>query len=332
MSDPNQEFQPPPPPAIEAPPERKRPANMLVIGIVLFVLGIAILIAGVAKIVVGGLGTGAAVACLGVLLFALSFVRLPEVGTNAPAPLGVFDRIAGIFYEPTRVFGNLRFYPRWVAGLLVIAILNVAYIAAFTQRLTPERILNYTVDKMAESPLIPPEAVEKARTEGLEQARSPVFRAGNAVKGIVGAFFFLAFLAALYLLGGLAFGGRINFWQAMAIAVYATLPVIIIQKVLSFILLYIKSPDDIHPLLGQESLIQDNLGVLFAPKDHPVLFVAATSIGVLSFYKLWLVAKGLHEGSEKISSSAAWGVAITIWVLGLLFAVGITAIFPSFIS
>ena len=55
MSDPNQEFQPPPPPAIEAPPERKRPANMLVIGIVLFVLGIAILIAGVAKIVVGGL-------------------------------------------------------------------------------------------------------------------------------------------------------------------------------------------------------------------------------------------------------------------------------------
>jgi len=108
--------------------------------------------------------------------------------------------------------------------------------------------------------------------------------------------------------------------------------VIIIQKVLSFILLYIKSPDDIHPLLGQESLIQDNLGVLFAPKDHPVLFVTATSIGVLSFYKLWLVAKGLHEGSEKMSSSAAWGVAITIWVLALLFFVGITAIFPSFVS
>src|SRR6266568_3372453 len=173
MSDPNQEFQPPPPPTIEAPPERRRPANMLIIGIVLFVLGI---------------GTGAAVACLGVLLFALSFVRLPEVGPHAPPPLGVFDRLAGIFYEPTRVFGNLRVYPRWVAGILVIAILNVAYIAAFTQRLTPERILNYTVDKMAESPLIPPEAVEKARTEGLEQARSPVFRAGNAVKGIVGAF------------------------------------------------------------------------------------------------------------------------------------------------
>src|SRR6266536_5000688 len=128
MSDPNQEFQPPPPPTIEAPPERRRPANMLIIGIVLFVLGIAILIAGVAKIVVGGLGTGAAVACLGVLLFALSFVRLPEVGPHAPPPLGVFDRLAGIFYEPTRVFGNLRVYPRWVAGILVIAILNVAYI------------------------------------------------------------------------------------------------------------------------------------------------------------------------------------------------------------
>jgi len=71
---------------------------------------------------------------------------------------------------------------------------------------------------------------------------------------------------------------------------------------------------------------------LFAPKDHPVLFVAATAIGILSFYKLWLTAKGLHEGGQKVSSSAAWGVAITIWVLGLLLALAFTAMFPSFIS
>lgn len=332
MSDPNQGFQPPPPPPVQESPERKRPANMLAVGAVLFILGVAIIICGVAKIIMGGIGTGAAVAVLGVLLFALSFVRLPETGPDAPPPMGAFEKLAGVFYEPARVFRNLRARPRWLAGLLVIAILNAAYIAAFTQRLTPERIINYTVDKMAETPFIPPEAVERARTEGVEQAKSPVYRAGNAVKSIVGAFFFMAFLAALYLLGTLAFGGRMNFWQAMAVAVYAALPVIVIQRVLSFILLYIKSPEDIHPILGQETLVQDNLGVLFVPKDHPVLFVAATAIGVLSFYKLWLTAKGLHEGGQKVSSSAAWGVAITIWVLGLLFLVAITAIFPSFVS
>jgi hypothetical protein len=332
MSDPNQPFQPPPPPSTHEPAERQRPANMMIAGIALFVLGLLIAVGGITKLIAGGMGSGGAVCALGVLLFALSFVRLPEVPADAPAPIGVLGRIMGIFYEPTGVFQNLRVHPQWLVGALLIGILNASYIAAFTQRLTPERIINYTADKMAETPFIPPEAVERTRTEGVEQAKSPVYRAGNAIKSIVGVFFFLAFVAALYLLGTLAFGGRINFWQSMAIAVYAALPAVIIQKLVSFILLYIKSPDDIHPLMGQETLVQDNLGVLFAPKDHPVLFVLASSIGILSFYKLWLTAKGLHEGGQKVSSSIGWGVAVTIWVLGLLAIVGITALFPSFIS
>lgn len=332
MSDPNsQNFQAPLPPT-STPVVKRYPKNMRVAAIILFVLGIAVLIAGLGKIVPGGLGTGGAVAFLGALFFGLSFIRLPEVKPDAPAPLGTLEQLGGIFYEPTRVFRNLRSHPRWLAGLLVIAFLNVAYVFAFTQRLTPERIVNYTVDKMAETPFIPPDAVEKARDQGLQDAKSPAMKAGNVVKGVVGAFVFMCFIAGVYLVVLLAFGGRINFWQAFAVAVYSALPVVVVTKVVSFILLYLKSPDDIHPLMGQETLLQDNLGLLFSPKDNPVLFVAATAIGILSFYKLWLTAKGLHEGGERVSSSAGWGVSITLWVLWLIFSIAITALFPSFIS
>jgi len=79
-------------------------------------------------------------------------------------------------------------------------------------------------------------------------------------------------------------------------------------------------------------LVYDNLGLLFSSKDHPVLYVAATAIGILSFYKLWLTAKGLHLTAYKASSSAGWGVAITLWVIGLLFGLAIAAIFPSFLG
>lgn len=333
MSDPNQEFQPPPPPSIQAEPQRRRPPNMITAGIVLFVLGIVILCAGVFKILVGGIATGGAVCALGVLLFALGFVPLPEVAANAPAPMSFFSRLTGVFFEPTNVFRNLRSHPRWVAGLLLVAILNAAYVAVFYQRLTPERIVNFTMDKLADSPIKPPpEAMEKARQDALDQATQPVQRVQTVVKSIVGAFFFLAILAGLNLLGVLAFGGRMNFWQTMAVLVYVGLPVAIISKLVSFIILFVKSPDDIHPLIGQETLVQDNLGVLFASKDHPVLFVTASAIGVLSFYRLWLAAKGLHEGGEKVSSSAGWGVAITIWLLALLLGVAAAAIFPSFLS
>ena len=333
MSDPTiDNFSAPPPPEIQPIPPRERPTKLRIAAVALAVLGAIIIVGGIARMINGGIGTGAAVAFLGVVFFALSFVPLPERDPNAPEKMGTLQRIAGIFYEPTRVFRNLRSHPAWVAGFLVIALLNVAYIAAFTQRLTAERIVNYTVDKMADTPFIPPEAVERAREEGLQDAKSTMSKVGGALKSIVGTFAFLCIVALLYLLVLLAFGARINFWQSLAVTIYAALPAVVVSKLVSFILLYIKSPDDIHPLMGQETLLQDNLGILFSPKTNPVLFVLAGSIGVLSFYKLWLTARGLHEGGQKVSSSAAWSAAIALWILGLIFIVAITAMFPSFIS
>ncbi|MDQ5846147.1 MAG: YIP1 family protein [Acidobacteriota bacterium] len=332
MSDPNADFQAPPPPPTTEVVQKRPPKNLRVAAIVLFVLGAATIGAGLARVFPGGVGTGAAVAFLGIVLFALSFISLPEPGPGDPEPMGTFERLMGIFHEPTRVFRNLRAHPRWVAAVLVIALLNVAYVAAFTQRLTPERIVNYTADKMAETPFIPPEAVEQTREQGLQDAKSTVQRIGAGVKTIVGTIILMCCLAALYLVVLLAFGGKINFWQSLAVTVYAALPPVVISKLISFILLYIKSPDDIHPLMGQETLLQDNLGILFSPKDHPVMFAMAASIGILSFYRLWLTATGLREGGQKVSKSAAWFAAILLWVIGVILIVTVTAIFPSFIS
>jgi hypothetical protein len=332
MSDPNQEFQAPPPPAIALEPERKRPANLLWAGIALVVLGIIICVGGIASLITGGVGTGLAVAALGILFFGLSFTSLPNV-PDAPPPMSTAGTLTGIFFEPTAVFRSLRAHPRWLAAILIMGCLNAAYIATFYHRLTPERIVNFTMDKLEESPLKPPpDRMDMVRQQALDAAKLPMARVGNAVKTVVGVFFGVAFIGALYLLGVLAFGGRMHFWQAYAVAAYAAFPVLIIQRVISFIILFVKSPDDIHPLIGQESLVTDNLGILFKPADHPVLFVAASAIGILSFYKLWLTAKGLHEGGYKVGSSAGWGVAITLWLLGLFFGLAIAAIFPSFLS
>jgi len=332
MSDPNQGFQAPPPPTIEAEPERKKPANLLWAGIALIVLGIIVLVAGIAGFITGGLGTGAAVCALGVLFLGLSFVSLPHV-PDAPPPMSTVGRLTGIFFEPTNVFQNLRGHPRWLAAILIMGCLNAAYVTAFYYRLTPERIVNFTMDKLEESPLKPPpEAMAVARQQGIEQEKSAAYQVGKVVKTVVGSFFGVAFIAALLLLGVLAFGGRMHFWQAYAVTAFAALPVAVIQKVISFIILFVKSPDDIHPLIGQETLITDNLGILFKAAEHPVLYVAAGAIGVLSFYRLWLTATGLREGGYKVSSSAGWGVAITLWVLGLLLGMAIAAIFPSFLS
>jgi Yip1 domain len=329
---PNEEFQPPPPPP-QPPAEATRPVKLVPVAIGLFVVGLILVGGGVAKFVPGGTLTGAAFAFWGILLFAFSFIPLPQPKKDDEPPMSGLQKVTGIFYEPSRVFRNLRAHPHWLAALLVIASVSAIYAAAFAQRLTPDRIVDYTMEKMEQSPIKPPpEAMAKTKEGMLDALKQPIQRIETAAKTFVGVFVFVCFVGVLCWLGVLAFGGRMNFWQSFAAVFYAFLPIAVIQRLLSLVILYVKDPDSIHPILGQETLVQDNLGVLFSPADHPALFVLGAAVGVLSFYGLWLRATGLKNAGEKVSSSAAWGVSITIWVLGLIIGMILASLFSSFMS
>ena len=333
MSDPNADFQaPPPPPMQPTAPKRERPSWLRIPAIVLFVLGVLLFIIAATKIVPLSMGSGGAFCFFGVLLFALSFVPLPEVPAGAESPTGVGQMLGSIFYEPSRVFRNLRFHPRWLAPFLIISVLTAVYTAAFVQRATPERIVNHTMDKVVEAGFAPAEAIERQRQDEITKAKNPVNRVVTGFQQFVGVFALTCFVAALYLLVVTIFGGRINFWQSLAVVFWASLPVVLINKLLSLVILFVKQPEDLHPILGQETLVQDNLGLLFTPATNPVLFVAGTAIGALSLYSLWLRAKGLQNGGTKVSSSAGWGAALTVWFLGVLIGVILAVLFPGFIS
>lgn len=333
MSDPNADFQAPPPPPIQpVAPTRERPVRLRIPAIALFVLGVLLVVIAALKVVPMSMGVGGAFCFFGVLLFALSFIPLPEVATGAEAPMSVGQMLGSIFYEPSRVFRSLRTHPTWLAPFLIISILTAVYTAAFVQRATPERIVNHTMDKVVEAGFAPAEAIERQRADEIQRAKNPINRVASGLQQFVGVFALTCFVAALYLLVVTIFGGRINFWQSLAVVFWASLPVVLISKLLSLIILFVKDPDDLHPILGQETLVQDNLGILFSPASNPVLFVAATAIGGLSLYSLWLRAKGLHNGGTKVSSGAGWGAAITVWLLGVTIGVIFAALFPGFIS
>jgi hypothetical protein len=98
------------------------------------------------------------------------------------------------------------------------------------------------------------------------------------------------------------------------------MPVIVITKLLSLVLLFIKSKDDIDPLKGRGGLIRADLSVLFSPTDHPYLFVAGGFFGLLTIYGLWLEASGLRHCGEKVSSASAWTIVLLLWALFLVLA------------
>lgn len=336
MSTPNEGFQPPPPPAMEAAPRAARPTKLMPFGIAIFVIGLMIAAAGIPKIGVipGGIPTGVIMAICGIILFAISFIRLP-VTPESEAPMPFFAKLTGIFFEPSRVFRNLKAHPHWVGAWAVVVVLSVIYSFAFVQRITPERIVEHMTRKISEMgpPFAPPpDQIEGMRDAQLKELKNPIQRAQTVVKSAIGLFILGAFTAGLCMLGVLVFGGRINFWQALSVVFYYWLPITAIQKLLGLAILYLKAPEDLHPILNQETTLQDNLGILMSPAEHPVFFVVLSFIGLTWFYLLWLRAKGLQMAGTRVSSSAAWSVSILLYVV-LMIAVTIwTYLFAGFIS
>ncbi len=307
-------------------------------GLIIFVLGILLILGLVFKVIPGGSGvwtnTSVLALVVGAAVFGLSFIKRPEVAPDAPPPLPPAERVTGVFYEPARIFQNLRHHPRWLAAFLVIALSGVLFNVAFTQRVKPENIalaINAQFDKLVESGWMPPQRAEIAKEQTMAAAKSPASRITGPLNTIGGTLLILLALAALFLLCALMFGAKMNYWHALSVAAYSSLPPFVIQSLLSIVLLYLKPIERIDPIKDQGGLVSADLGLLLTPTEHPFLYVIGSFIGVLSLYRLWLTATGLRETGARLSNASAWIIALTLGGLYMLLMLIVVAIFPSFV-
>ena len=304
-------------------------------GIIVAAVGFVICILSIVQIVPGLTSTGVVLILFGGLVIGLSFVDKPD--DEGTEKMSTASTLGNIFLAPAEVFRNLRRHPRWLVAALIMSILSVTYTNLFLERLGPDRVANFSIDKTLEIPMVRDneearKGVEEGREKALADIKSPVIRAGQSLSGFAGSIFLFAFLAAIFLLFAMAMGGQINFWQAFSAAVYASFPVSVIKFILNTILLYIKDPSDIHPILGQQSLIQDNLSFLVLPSEHPVIYTLLGSISLLLFYWVWLIATGLKNTGEKVTGTIAWSAALGLYFLFVFLGAVMAALFPGFIS
>jgi hypothetical protein len=303
------------------------------IGIIIAAAGFVLAIVSVVGVLPGLTGTGITLLLTGGLVIGLSFIDPIEREEKDAIP--TLRSLVMIFHSPVEVFRSFRRAPQWLAAFLFITVISTAYGQLFVARLSPERITNFTIDKTLEMPLLDDESrrtIELGRSEALAQAKDPVIRIGQAISGAASSFIGYVFLAALFVGIATAFGGQLKFLQSLSITIYAALPVSVIRYVLSTFLLFLKDPDEIHPILGQQALLQDNLGILVQPADSPVLYTLLASISLLGLYWIFLNSIGLKNGGENVTFTMAWAATIIIYVVTVLFAVSMAALFPGFIS
>lgn len=287
------------------------------VGPIIFVIGLAMLLATVTRVALGLGDPGFIIMLVGLVALGVSFFPRHAPDADAPPPLSFAEKLQGIFLEPKRVFQNLRPHPIWAGAFIVIALFTVAYQFAFTQRVTPERIVTATVDNLVERGRMPPEEAPVMKERQIERAKYPFRQYGVYASQIAGLFILMLFLALLYLLCVTVVGGEITYWQALSVAVYASLPPIVITSVLNIILLFIQSSDDIDVIRGQRGLVRADLSLFFSPEGNPLLYTVAGSLGLFTIYGWWLTAKGLQNTGARVSTAAAWGIVILLWVLGV---------------
>ncbi len=304
-------------------------------GIIVAVLGLVVAILSITKIVPHLTQTGVVMILFGGLIIGLSFINKPDTEGTERMPTG--STLGNIFFAPSEVFRNLRRHPRWLVGLLIMSILSTAYSNLFMERLGAERVANFAIDKTLEMGMIAnnedaKKGIEQGRADAIEQAISPVARAGQAVSSFAGSVFGYCFLALIFMLFTMAMGGKLHFWQAFSATIYASFPISVLRHLLNTLILYLKDPTDIHPILGQQNLIQDNLSFLVTASQNPVIYTLLASFSVMMFYWVWMNATGLKNAGEKVSGTAAWSASMGIFVLLLLFGLTAAALFPNFMS
>ena len=313
-------------------------------GVIIFVIGLLLLVSDLVLRVQGVRWLGIFGMFIGAAVFGLSFIPQPAPGEDAPAPLSPADRITGVFYEPEPVFKNLRHHPRWLAGFLVIAFFGVTYQVALTERLGVERFAEDQASREIEGGFVP---TDKISPDDYKQAKIRAAIASATRTKITGPFWVMGlvligmlFLAGVYLLCVMAFGGRMNFWQALSVAVYGSLPMVVISTILSLVLLYIQSPTDIIPLEAQRhGLARADLGLLFKETNpmvttlvRPVIYTLASAVGLFQLYGWWVTVSGLKNAGEKISGGSAWAIALLLWVFGMLLASVLAMFAPTFVA
>ena len=124
----------------------------------------------------------------------------------------------------------------------------------------------------------------------------------------------------LYWGGSKAFGGDGGFFHGVSVFTYSWLPPAVVGMIANFIVMALKSADEIDLGLSQKSLVNANLGFFVNGHSAPVL---ATLLSTFDLFAIWgwiLAAIGLRI-TNRLSSGSAWAVVIIIGLIGVAFRV-----------
>ena len=240
--------------------------------------------------------------------------RPSEAIVTDPPQMSEVSTLLGIFMEPGRVFEDLRRKPRFILGAVIIALLMTAYGFGLYYKVGEKAVRSMVAEQIEKSPQTASMPAEQKN--GMIEMNMSIQK---YIRYAIPIFVFISFVVGglLYFLGSKAFGGNGGFMHAVSVWIYSSIPPTVVAMIANFIVLALKTSDEIDLASSQRGVIQANPSFLIDGKAQPVL---ATIIGTLDLFMIWgwiLAAIGMRI-TNRISSGSAWGIVIIFALLGVL--------------
>jgi len=251
----------------------------------------------------------------------------PEIAQHsdpAPAQMGTFSRIVGVFFEPGKTFADIGRRPSWLAPLLLAILSGLAFYMAYGQHVGWARFVN---QQMATNPRmqqamaqVPPDQVE---------ARLAMQAKFTGIGYYVSMLIFvpiIMLISSAVLLGLTAMmSAGLRYKQIFAIVCFAGLPMVI-RNLLSLVVVFLKNPDDFNltnPLAFNVAAFMDPL------TSSKFLYTLGTMFDVFAIWTIVLTGIGLSAaaGKKRLSFGGGLFAAATPWVVLGLFAASMAAAF-----
>lgn len=222
--------------------------------------------------------------------------------------------LGNIFFEPENTFKDLRRKPRFVIAGIILALLVTAYTFGVAMKFGDDAVRSFISDQLDKNPATANlDKDAKAKSIDLQMTISKYSRFAVPV------FVFISFLIGglFYWLGAKAFGGTGTFGGNLAVWVYSGFAPGVIAMLANFLVLFLKSADDIDLAASQRGVIHANLG-FFVGKEHPFIGTFLNTFDVFAIWGWILAAIGLSV-VNKMSKASAWTLIILIVIIGLAF-------------
>jgi hypothetical protein len=232
---------------------------------------------------------------------------------------GIFQDLIDIYFAPREAFGRIVSRPTWVVPVIGATVLALAFTGIWLNRMEPREFMKTQLQESGQWDKLPAEQRENI----LEQQAKfmPMFTWPAALVGTI--------LTVLVVAGVLLFiyrffyAGEVGFKQAFAITSWSMFAVSLVTTPLSLVVMALKEDWNLNP----QEVLQANLALLLdkAETAKP-LWALATSLDLVSFWLMFLLASGFGVAVKKATGSAFWGVAIP-WAIIVAVKVAWNAVF-----